>query len=141
MIPSDPIVAVRLLDGPLPADAGLDALPADDGVGARVAFDGLVRGLEHGRALLALDYEAYEPMTTRMLAETARAEAAHHHLRGERIVGVSIVHSVGRVPVGACSFRLVVAAAHRKEALEFAAAFIDAMKRHVPLWKVPVFAA
>jgi molybdopterin synthase catalytic subunit len=40
--------------------------------------------------------------------------------------------------VGAASFRLLVRAAHRREALDAADAYIERMKRDVPIWKTAV---
>jgi molybdopterin molybdotransferase len=124
---------VHILDGPLPpADAGADT----PGVaGAIVCFDGVVRATEDGRPITALDYEVYEPM-------------ASHQLRGLcddmqrrfELLSVSAWHSRGRVPVGACSFRLCIAAQHRTAALQAMAEFIDRLKQDVPIWKTPVFA-
>lgn len=100
--------------------------------GAVVQFEGVVRPTEDGRQLAALGYEAYEPMTTRGLAELGGAMIREHGLTALRVE-----HSVGRVPIHAVSFRLYVASAHRKEALQAMDTFIDRMKREVPLWKVP----
>jgi len=115
----------------------LDALRADRpaGAGAVVLFEGVVREDEGGRRLLALDYEAYEPMATRQLQALCRDVLEKHGLKTIRVR-----HSVGRVPVGACSFQLAVAAPHRKEALRAMDEFIDRLKVDVPIWKSPVFA-
>ena len=126
-------VRVELVEGPLgPTSA---AAPGGGRSGAVLAFTGVVRGLEGGRPLRALRYEAYPPMTQRLLHGLAEAVAAEFGLHA-----VEALHSVGEVPVGKASFRLTAAAAHRPEALAATAAFIDRMKRDVPLWKVPVFA-
>lgn len=103
-------------------------------IGARVVFEGLVRATENDRTLAALDYEAYEPMTTRGLQKLAL------ELGQAQMLAVTVEHSLGRVPVGQCSFRLTVCAVHRKEALAFMDAFIDRMKQEVPLWKTCVHA-
>ena len=128
------ISAVRLHEGPLPAAAPW----SPPGCGAVLTFDGVVRGSEPdggtNRPLAALRYEAYEPMTTRELATLAEACAAEF----EAVLDVT--HSVGDVSAGACSFRLRVAAPHRAAALACCTAFVDRMKRHVPLWKAPVWA-
>lgn len=73
-------------------------------------------------------------MTSNMLRRLGERLLAEHGL-----VGICVEHSVGRVAVGDCSFRLRVAARHRKEALAATDRFIDEMKRDVPLWKTPVF--
>jgi len=123
---------VELVEGALAWER--EALPSQGTVGAHAVFEGLVRGTENGRILTALDYEAYEPMTTRGLEKLA------HELGDGKILSAKIEHSIGRVPVGECSFRLTVCAAHRKEALAFMDAFIDRMKLEVPIWKNPVWA-
>ncbi len=106
------------------------------GAGAVVVFDGVVRPLEEGRTLEALDYEAYRPMADRQLERLAARAVADHG-----VMACLVWHSVGRVAVGEASFRLVVASAHRREALRAMDWFIDAMKKDVPIWKRPVWRA
>ena len=129
-----PPVAVRLHAGRLPPAAPW--LPA--GCGAVLTFEGVVRPTEpdggEPRDLSALRYEAYEPMTTRELARLAETCAAEFGAK------LDVTHSVGEVPVGACSFRLRVGTPHRAAGLACCAAFVDRMKRDVPLWKGPVWA-
>ena len=121
-------VQVTIVDGPL---ARHDA-PADDSgaVGAEVVFDGIVRAIEGEATIAALEYEAYRPMAENELRRLGERLVGSHGLRS-----IEVWHSVGRVPVGASSFRLLVRSAHRKEALLAMDEFIDAMKRDVPLWK------
>lgn len=124
-------VEVRLVDGPLP-----HAQPWKvDGAGAVVLFEGVVRLLEEGRPLAALEYEVYEPMTSRQLQMLAQGVVDEHAL-----LALRCEHSFGRVPVGACSFRLAIAAGHRKPALAAMERFIDRMKLEAPIWKLPVWA-
>ena len=120
-------VVVRIHDGPLPAKA---ASCFQEGAGAAVAFEGLVRPIEDGRIIVALDYEVYEPMALRVLEDLARDMLQTHGL-----VGIAVEHSRGRVQPGECSFRLQIAARHRQEALAGMAEFIDRMKRDAPIWK------
>lgn len=125
-------VQVRIHDGPLADSAPWR--PAD--AGAVVSFEGIVRPMEDGRELATLHYEVYEPMTSRELRALAERVAKAHGLNA-----LCVEHSRGAVAVGAVSFRLRVAAAHRKAALAAMDAFIDRMKRDVPIWKVPSWAA
>jgi molybdopterin synthase catalytic subunit len=127
-------VSVHIADGPLPPRGAAPpaALP---GAGAVVCFEGIVRELEGQGRVSALEYQVYEPMATGMLEWIARDLIARR-----RLIGVHVEHSRGRVPVGACSFRLVVGAPHRKEALEAMDEFIDRLKRDVPIWKTAVWA-
>ena len=125
-------VEIDVMDGPLPA---APAPPHVENAGALVCFEGIVRPLEEGRRIAALDYEAYQPMAGAQLRRLAERVLHRHGL-----LAIRVEHSRGRVPAGACSFRLRIASRHRAEALRAAEEFIDAMKRDVPIWKSAVFA-
>jgi molybdopterin synthase catalytic subunit len=124
-------IDVQIVEGSLPP--AMTWAPA--GAGAVLVFEGNVRPTEDGQRLAALAYEQYEPMTRQTLLNLALQVAAAHTL-----IALRVEHSVGRVPVGACSFRLSLAAAHRKATLRACDVFIDEMKQSVPLWKLPVWA-
>lgn len=125
-------VVVRIVEGPIAPEPAR----SDPRSGAKVVFEGIVRGVEEGRAIDALEYEAYRPMADRELERLARDALDRCGLSG-----IEVTHSVGAVAAGACSFRLVVQAPHRHEALRAVGEFIDAMKRDVPIWKRAVWSA
>jgi molybdopterin synthase catalytic subunit len=125
-------VIINVVDGPLPEAS---AAPPVENAGALICFEGIVRPLEDGRRISALDYEAYQPMAGAQLRRLADRVLHRHGL-----LGVWVEHSRGRVPAGACSFRLRIASRHRPEGLRAAEEFIDTMKRDVPIWKTAVFA-
>lgn len=88
---------------------------------------------EVGEATIdGLEYQVYEPMTTRELTRLARQQQRKHG-----VVAVDVHHSCGFVAGGECSFVLQVAGKHRGEAIRFVDEFIIEMKRQVPIWKVP----
>lgn len=131
-------VTVFIVDGPLPAlPSSLDweGTKRGSNVGAVLWFEGVVRGLEDNRPITALDYEVYQPMAERSLRLLGEAVLAGHGL-----ARVLVWHSRGVVPVGAVSFRLLIEARHRKEALAAMDEFIDTLKRDVPIWKSPRWA-
>ena len=81
-----------------------------DDAGAVVLFLGTVRA---DPGVAGLDYEVYAPMARRLLAELVdRARAKFG------ILEMSVVHRLGRVPVGGDSVAIACAAAHRREAFE-----------------------
>lgn len=134
----DPLVCVRLTEGPIALPAEFAAASrAAAMAGAVITFQGCVRGSEivdetHRESILGLDYQVYEPMTSRELKQLAESYAAKH-----AVIAVDVEHSFGFVGTGDCSFVLQVAGVHRAEAIAFVDEFIDAMKRHVPIWKLP----
>jgi molybdopterin synthase catalytic subunit len=105
------------------------ALPSRE-IGACIEFQGIVRELEQGRALAALDYEAHEPMARRLLDRHFAELAAAHPC-----AAVVFIHRLGRVPVGEASLFIRVLAAHRGEAIRFLAEAIERLKADVPIWK------
>lgn len=125
-------VRVSIVDGPLPT--ARPARPVDQ-AGAVLCFEGVVRAVENGRTILALEYEAYEPMAGGELRRLAEDVVRRHGL-----LDLGVEHSRGRVGAGECSFRLRIGACHRPEALRATEEFIDRMKRDVPIWKTAVYA-
>jgi molybdopterin synthase catalytic subunit len=102
--------------------------------GAVVVFDGIVRNHTRGRQTLHLDYEAYEEMAHRQMAELATEARARFGVRQ-----VTMVHRLGRLEVGETSVLIVVASAHRAQAFEACRWLIDTLKKTVPIWKKETF--
>lgn len=102
--------------------------------GASVTFQGVVRNNSSGRRTLRLEYDCYEPMAIRKLAEIGRDIADHNP-----IGRIGIVHRLGRMEIGDASVVIVVTAAHRKPAFEAALEAINRVKRLVPIWKKEFF--
>jgi molybdopterin synthase catalytic subunit len=98
--------------------------------GAMVNFEGVVRNNTKGRPTEYLDYECYEPMAIKTLAEIGRELAGAH-----AISRIAMVHRLGRMQVGETSVAVIVTAPHRKPAFEAALDGINRLKRTVPIWK------
>lgn len=103
--------------------------------GAVVVFEGVVRNNTKGRATLYLDYECYEGMAIRKIAEIGGEIAA-----SMSIGHIAIVHRLGRMEIGEASVAVVVSAPHRKPAFDAALEGINRLKRLVPIWKKEYFA-
>ena len=98
--------------------------------GAVVNFEGIVRNNSKGRQTLYLDYECYEPMAIKKLAEIGRDIAASF-----AIGRIAMVHRLGRMEIGETSVAVIVTAPHRKPAFDAALEGINRLKRLVPIWK------
>jgi molybdopterin synthase catalytic subunit len=103
--------------------------------GAFVDFQGVVRNNTGGRQTRYLDYECYEPMAVKVMAQLVDEIAARH-----RIGRIGIVHRLGRLLIGEASVVVVVTAPHRRPAFEAALEGIDRLKKIVPIWKKEHFA-
>jgi molybdopterin synthase catalytic subunit len=98
--------------------------------GAVVLFLGTTRELTDGRQTVALDYEAYQEMAKRQLAEL-EAEAR----RRWPVIECSITHRLGRVPPTEASVAIAVSTPHRSDAFAAGQWLIDSLKHDVPIWK------
>jgi MoaE-MoaD fusion protein len=103
--------------------------------GAIVTFQGVVRNNTRGRATLRLDYECYEAMAIRKMAEIGRAIAAEFALSR-----IAMVHRLGTMEIGEASVVVIATAPHRRPAFDAAHEGINRLKRLVPVWKKEYFA-
>lgn len=110
--------------------AALVAKAARPAAGAVVLFLGTTRELTDGRRTVTLDYEAYDEMAEKQLAEL-EAEAR----RRWPLVECLIVHRLGSVPLAEASVAIVVSTPHRADAFAAGQWLIDSLKRDVPIWK------
>ena len=99
-------------------------------MGAAVYFAGVVRASEEGKAISAIDYEAFKPMAERQF-----------HLIFDQvekrwpIESIRLIHRIGIVKVNEPSLWVEVIAPHRGEAFAACQFIIDEMKKIVPIWK------
>ena len=97
-------------------------------IGAVVTFSGLVRA---GDGLISLALEHYPGMTEREIARhVAEAESRWP------LLGVTVIHRIGRLQPGARIVLVAVAAAHRAAAVEAANFLMDYLKTRAPFWKL-----
>jgi molybdopterin synthase catalytic subunit len=103
------------------------------GMGAVVCFLGVVRGEEEGKAIAAIEYEAFQKMVEHQFNLLFDAMAKRWPVESVRLV-----HRIGVVKVNEPSLWVEVIAPHRGEAFAACQWLIDEMKRVVPIWKKPL---
>ncbi|MRR51678.1 MAG: molybdopterin synthase catalytic subunit MoaE [Rhodocyclaceae bacterium] len=97
-----------------------------DDVGAVASFVGLVRGGE----VAEMSLEHYPGMTEKALTEIV-AEAEKRWT----LLGVRVIHRIGRLPPGAQIVLVAVASSHRQEAFAACEFIMDYLKTQAPFWK------
>ncbi|MGH2558796.1 MAG: molybdopterin converting factor subunit 1 [Thermomicrobiales bacterium] len=107
-----------------------EATVADPATGATVTFTGTVRDHARGKAVIALDYEAFAPAAEKMLAQIG--DEIRDRWGIER---VAIIHRVGLLNAGEASVVIAVSSAHRGEAFAACQYAIERLKEIVPIWK------
>ena len=102
--------------------------------GAIATFIGTVRGGNLGRRVVALEYEAYEPLALKVLARITE-EAAREWPSAD----LAIHHRVGRLLPGEASIVIVSASPHRADAFAACRYAIERVKQIAPIWKREIF--
>lgn len=130
--PRRPWTSVALVEGPIDPEI---VLPEEILGGGTSCFLGTTRPEQHPTLgdLMALEYEVADIAQARLEA-LADSIVLEHDL-----LGLTIQHAFGSVPVGRTSVRIVAAADHRAAAFDGCRAAIDRLKREIPIWKREVW--
>ncbi len=122
-------VHVMLTREPLDPRA-CEELVRSDADGGICTFTGVVRDHAEGRAVEAIEYEAYPEM-----AEREMRRLGEEALAASGASAVALHHRLGRLEVGDASVVISAAAHHRAEAFDCCRRAIDGLKERVPVWK------
>jgi len=107
------------------------ALVDDSGNGAVVLMSGMVRNQTDGKPVIALEYQAYEPMALHVFHQIA----ADIRNNWQDVKRVAIHHRIGRLQIGEISVLVAVGCPHRSEAFAACKYAIDTLKHQAPIWK------
>lgn len=111
--------------------AEVDALRANrTDIGAVASFVGLARDMNEGSGVAAMTLEHYPGMTEKALAALVEEANARWAL-----LGVTVIHRVGRLLPGDPIVLVAVASSHRGEAFAACEFIMDALKTRAPFWK------
>ncbi|MES9684523.1 molybdopterin (MPT) converting factor, subunit 2 [Bacillus sp. AFS001701] len=98
--------------------------------GAITVFIGTVRELTKGKKTLSLEYQAYESMAVKKLAQIGD----EINVKWPEAI-VAITHRVGRLEISDIAVVIAVSSPHRKVAYEANEYAIERIKQIVPIWK------
>ena len=102
--------------------------------GAVVTFLGTTRDNFEGKAVLTLEYEAFDEMALKKLEEVRQELMAEFGLEQ-----VAISHRIGTVGIGEISLVVAIGSPHRKDAFYACHKAVDRIKEVVPIWKKEVY--
>ena len=124
-------MSVRITDRAFdPAAEAAELSRGRTDIGAVVAFSGICRDAEDGGKIASLTLEHYPGM--------AEAEIESHVKEAEQrwpLMGVRVVHRVGRIEPGETIVLVATASKHRRAAFEAAEFLMDYLKTRAPFWK------
>ncbi|MEJ0012537.1 MAG: molybdenum cofactor biosynthesis protein MoaE [Bauldia sp.] len=121
-------ITVRIHGDPFEIAAEVARLHLNRGIGAIVTFTGVCR--DEGGRLSALELEHYPGMTEAEVTRIANEAAERWSL-----IGLTIVHRVGKIAVGDDIVLVAAAATHRDAAFAAAGYVMDFLKTRAPFWK------
>lgn len=107
------------------------ALADDPANGAVVVMSGMVRNQTDGKPVVALEYQAYEPMAIAIF----RQIAAQIRDQWSDVTHVVIHHRTGKLQIGEISVLVAIGCPHRSEAFAACKYAIDTLKHNAPIWK------
>jgi molybdopterin synthase catalytic subunit len=121
---------VRIVTGPIDTAAETEAVASASGVGAVVTFSGICRADEKGEAISALHLEHYPGMAEQEIGKHVEEAQGRWPL-----MGVRVVHRIGRIEPGEVIVFVGTASAHREAAFAAAEFIMDFLKTRAPFWK------
>ena len=137
--PTDEVAILPPVSGGANIAVGVRAEPSVDealatvgapGAGGTAVFLGTVRDHADAGPVDTLDYDTYDEMADRVLAQIATEAAEKWGL-----CGVAIFHGTGSFAVGQTTMVVACSAPHRDEAFDACRYVVDEVKRRVPVWK------
>lgn len=87
-----------------------------------------------GKKVLQLEYEAYIPMTEKVLKDIIIESRQKWKLKH-----ISVYHRTGIVPVGETSVVIAISSTHRADSIHATEYIIDELKARCPIWKKEVY--
>lgn len=99
--------------------------------GAIVVMSGTVRDQTDGKAVLSLEYQAYEPMALKVF----QAIATEVRQQWPEVNRIAIHHRTGHLQIGDISVLVAIGSPHRAEAFTACQYAIDTLKHNAPIWK------
>jgi molybdopterin synthase catalytic subunit len=124
---------IKISSEPLNIQECIDWVMSPESGGIDV-FIGTVRNATKGKAVVRLEFEAYEKMAVAEMEKIAAYAGGKWPVQKLLIHHRTGVLAIGEVPV-----IIVVSAAHRDAAFEACRYVIDTLKQTVPIWKKEIF--
>lgn len=124
---------ITISDKPINVQSVIEAAQSE-AAGAINVFIGTVRNQTSQKAVVGLDYEAFEAMAIKKMQEIA------DEAKGKfPVLKVAMAHRVGKLKLGEIAVVIAVATQHRAESFAACKFIIDALKEVVPIWKKEIF--
>ncbi len=127
----EPLMTIRVQQQDFDMNEELERLRAGrHDIGAVVSFLGTVRDIHNRETVLSMELEHYPEMTENVLRDIADEARKRWD-----ILGVTIIHRVGKLKPSDQIVLIAVASDHRGGAFSACEYIIDTLKDRAPFWK------
>ncbi|BBB66393.1 molybdenum cofactor biosynthesis protein MoaE [Undibacterium sp. YM2] len=126
---TDMIIRVQTADFDLNAELA-QLRQANPGIGAVVSFVGLVRDINDGQDISAMELEHYPGMTEKALEQIVKEAGARW-----KLINTVVIHRVGILQPLDQIVLVAVATRHRGDAFAACEFIMDYLKTQAPFWK------
>lgn len=120
---------IKVTEKPINLEEALVAV-RDSSCGAIAIFEGTIRSSNDGKAVVGLEYEAFEPFlhaeVDRIMSEIRQRWQIHQ---------IALIQRTGKLDVGETGIVIAISSAHRREALAACGYMIEEFKKRAPVWK------
>ena len=124
-------INVRITDADFDVSEELRSLRANQpAIGAVATFIGLVRDLNEARDVAAMELEHYPGMTERAITQIVQQAQARW-----KLLGVTVIHRVGKLYPTDQIVLVAIASQHRGDAFAACEFIMDFLKTKAPIWK------
>ena len=124
---------IKISGKPLQIQSCIEWVMSPESGGINI-FIGTVRNATKGKAVIRLEFEAYEKMALAEMGKIARQAGAKWPVQK-----LLIHHRTGVLAIGDVPVIIAVSAAHRAAAFDACRYVIDTLKQTVPIWKKEIF--
>lgn len=115
---------------PLDAAAALESV-SGPGFGGIAMFVGRVRDLNHGRRVVGVSYDMFDPLALAVFERACEQASAAFG----PAIRLHVAHAKGRLKVGELAVVVAAGTPHRDEAFRACRQVIEAVKHEAPIWK------
>jgi molybdopterin synthase catalytic subunit len=127
-------IEIKILSEPINKHEALSFIECTENGGSNI-FIGSVRSENFSKKVIAVSYDAFIPLTKKILLQIARETIDKYKKDNDKNIKVYIAHRIGKLLVGDPSVIIAVSTKHRNESYQISREIIERLKHEAPIWK------
>jgi len=120
-------IEIKILSEPINKHEALSFIECTENGGSNI-FIGSVRSENFSKKVIAVSYDAFIPLTKKILLQIARETIDKYKKDNDKNIKVYIAHRIGKLLVGDPSVIIAVSTKHRNESYQISREIIERLK-------------